>query len=85
MKSVLCLFRQRYNNRLTYQSGIKIIFVSTTIHDAMITPEEYEKRVKSPITDEDDDLKLPIPAVVTIIVLSSLIGIIIVCKAIFGL
>ena len=63
----------------------KSIFVSTTIHDAMITPEEYEKRVKSPITDEDDDMKLPIPAVITIIVLSSLIGIIIVCKAIFGL
>jgi hypothetical protein len=51
----------------------------------MITPEEYEKRVKSPITDEDDDVKLPIPVVVTIIVLSSLIGIFIVCKAIFGL
>ena len=63
----------------------KSIFVSTTIHDAMITPEEYEKRVKSPITDEDDDMKLPIPVVVTIIVLSSLIGIFIVCKAILGL
>ena len=62
----------------------KSIFVSTTIHDAMITPEEYEKRVKSPITDEEDDMKLPIPVVVTIIVLSSLIGIIIVCEAIFG-
>ena len=51
----------------------------------MISYEEYEKRVKSPITDEDDDMKLPIPAVVIIVVLSSLIGIIIVCKAIFGL
>ena len=51
----------------------------------MITPEEYEKRVKSQITDEDDDMKLPIPVVVTIIVLSSLIGIFIVCKAILGL
>ena len=53
----------------------------------MITPEEYEKRVKSPITEdvEEDNIKLPIPAVVTIIVLSSLIGIFIVCKAIFGL
>lgn len=51
----------------------------------MITPEEYEKRVKSPITDEEDNIKLPIPAVVTIIVLSSLIGIFIVCKAIMRL
>ena len=51
----------------------------------MITPEEYEKRVKSPITDEEDNIKLPIPAVVTIIVISSLFGIFIVCKAIFGL
>ena len=40
----------------------------------MITPEEYEKKVKSPITDEDDDMRLPIPVVVTIVVLSSLIG-----------
>ena len=50
----------------------------------MITPEEYEKRVKSPITAdvEDDDMKLPVPVVVTLIVLSSLIGIFIVCKAI---
>ena len=63
----------------------KSIFVSTTIHDAMITPEEYEKRVKSPITDEDDDLKLPVPVVVIIVVIFSLIGIFIVCKAIFGL
>jgi len=53
----------------------------------MITPEEYEKRVKSPITEdvEEDNIKLPIPVVVTIIVLSSLIGIFIVCKAILGL
>ena len=34
---------------------------------------------------EDDNMRLPIPVVVTIIVLSSLIGIFIVCKAIFGL
>ena len=65
--------------------GIKIIFVSTTIHDAMITPEEYEKRVKSQITDEEDDMKLPILVVVIIVVLSSLIGIFIICKAILGL
>ena len=52
----------------------------------MITPEEYEKRVKSPITDEeDDDMKLPIPVVIAIVVISSLIGIFIVCKAILGL
>ena len=58
-----------------------------TIHDAMITPEEYEKRVKPPISaeDEEDNIKLPIPAVVIVIVLSSIVGIIIVCKAIFGL
>ena len=65
--------------------GIKIIFVSTTIHDAMISYEEYEKRVKSPITDEEDDMKLPIPVVIAIVVISSLIGIFIVCKAILGL
>ena len=65
--------------------AIFIIFVSTTIHDAMITPEEYEKRVKSPITDEEDDMKLPVPVVVIIVVISSLIGIFIVCKAILGL
>ena len=63
----------------------KSIFVNRTIHDEMITPEEYEKRVKSPITDEEDNIKLPIPVVVIIIVLSSLIGIFIVCKAILGL
>lgn len=53
----------------------------------MITPEEYEKRVKSQITEEveDDNMRLPIPVVIAIIVLSSLIGIFIVCKAIFGL
>ena len=51
----------------------------------MITPEEYEKRVMSPITDEEDDMKLPVPVVVIIIVLSSLIGIFIICEAIFGL
>ena len=51
----------------------------------MITPEEYEKRVKSQITDEEDDMKLPIPVVVIIVVISSLIGLFIVCKAIFGL
>ena len=51
----------------------------------MITPEEYEKRAKSPITDDDDDMRLPIPVVVIIIVLSSLIGIFIVFKAILGL
>ena len=62
-----------------------IIFVIRTIHDAMITPEEYEKRVMSPITDEEDDMKLPVPVVVIIIVLSSLIGIFIICEAIFGL
>ena len=66
---------------------IMSIFVSTTIHDAMITPEEYEKRVKSPITEEveDGNMRIPIPVVVTIIVLSSLIGLFIVCKAILGL
>ena len=65
----------------------KSIFVNTTIHDAMITPEVYEKRVKTPIPAdvEDDDMRLPIPVVVIIIVLSSLIGIFIVCEAIFGL
>ena len=51
----------------------------------MITPEEYEKRVKSPITDEDDDMKLPIPVVIIIVVISSLFGIFIICKAILGL
>jgi len=53
----------------------------------MITPEEYEKRVKSPITEdvEEDDMKLPIPVVVIIVVISSLIGIFIICKAILGL
>ena len=51
----------------------------------MITPEEYEKRVKSQITDEEDDMKLPILVVVIIVVLSSLIGIFIICKAILGL
>ena len=72
--------RHRYNIRLTNQPEIKIIFVIRTIHEAMITPEEYEKRVKSPITEEveDDNMRLPIPVVVTIVVISSLIGIIIV-------
>ena len=51
----------------------------------MISYEEYEKRVKSPITDEEDDMKLPIPVVIAIVVISSLIGIFIVCKAILGL
>ena len=53
----------------------------------MITPEEYEKRVKSPITEEveDDDMRLPIPVFVIIVVISSLIGLFIVCEAILGL
>ncbi len=53
----------------------------------MITSEEYEKRVKSPITEdvEEDDMNLPIPVVVIIVVISSLIGIFIICEAIFGL
>ena len=51
----------------------------------MISCEEYEKRVKSPITDEDDDMSLPVPVVVIIVVISSLIGLFIVCEAIFGL
>lgn len=53
----------------------------------MITPEEYEKRVKQPdiVEIKDDDMKLPVPAVVIIIVLSGLVGIFIVCEAILGL
>ena len=53
----------------------------------MITYEEYEKRVKPQITveGENHDMKLPIPLVVFIIVLFSLIGIFIVCDAIYGL
>ena len=51
----------------------------------MISYEEYEKRVKSPSTDEDDDMRLPIPVFVIIVVLSSLIGLFIVCEAILGL
>ena len=51
----------------------------------MISYEEYEKRVKSPITDEDEDMRLPIPVFVIIVVLSSLIGLFIVCEAILGL
>ena len=80
----MCLFRQRYDNRLTNQPVIKIIFVIITVLDAMISYEEYEKRVKSPITDEDDDMRLPIPVFVIIVVISSLIGLFIVCEAIFG-
>ena len=49
--------------------------------DSMITYEEYNKKKD----DEIDDLeKLPITAVVIIIVLSSLIGVLIVCNAIYG-
>ena len=81
----MCLFRQRYDNRLTNQPVIKIIFVIITVLDAMISYEEYEKRVKSPITDEDDDMRLPIPVFVIIVVISSLIGLFIVCEAILGL
>ena len=52
----------------------------------MISYEEYERRVNSPITDEDENIRIiPVPVVVVIIVLSSLIGIFIVCEAIFGL
>lgn len=61
-----------------------IIFVIITVLDAMISYEEYEKRVKSPITDEDDDMRLPIPVFVIIVVISSLVGLFIVCEAIFG-
>ena len=80
----MCLFHQRYDIRLTKKPVIKIIFVIITVLDAMISYEEYEKRVKSPITDEDDDMRLPIPVFVIIVVISSLIGLFIVCEAIFG-
>ncbi len=63
-----------------------IIFVIVTLYDTMISYEEYERRVNSPITDKDEDIRIiPVPVVVVIIVLSSLIGIFIVCEAIFGL
>jgi len=46
----------------------------------MIPYEEYNKN-----KDEDDLYeKLPVPAIVAIIVLCSLIGIFIVCEAIYG-
>ena len=47
----------------------------------MVTPEEYTKN-----KDDEEDLgKLPTSAVIIIIVLASLVGVFIVCEAIFGL
>lgn len=48
----------------------------------MITYEEYNKKRNS---GDDTDEKLPITAIVIIIVLLSLVGVFIVCQAIFGL
>lgn len=52
----------------------------------MITREEYEKREKPPIAVdfEEDNINLPMPVVVIIFVLSSLVGVFIVCEAIIG-
>lgn len=46
----------------------------------MISFEEYDK-IK---VNEDEDLHLPTAAVVLVIVLSSLVGILIICEAIYG-
>ena len=85
MKSVL--YPVKVQQSVDKSIDKKSIFVNRTIHDEMITPEEYEKRVKQPdiVEIEDDNMRLPIPVVVTIIVLSSLVCIFIVCEAIFGL
>lgn len=46
----------------------------------MITPEEYNRD-----KEDDEELeKLPTTAVVIIIVLASLVGVFIICEAIFG-
>jgi hypothetical protein len=46
----------------------------------MITPEEYNRK-----KDDDEEMgKLPTTADVVIIVLASLVGVFIVCEAIFG-
>ncbi len=47
----------------------------------MITPEEFNRK-----KDDDEEMEtLPTTAVLIIIVLSGLIGVFIVCEAIFGL
>lgn len=59
----------------------KIIFVKTVVNGLMISPEEYNRK-----KDDDEELeKLPTTAVVVIIVLAGLVGVFIVCEAIFGL
>ena len=47
----------------------------------MITPEEYNREIDY----EEESEKLPTTAVVIIIVLAGLVGVFIVCEAIFGL
>ena len=48
----------------------------------MITYEEYTKNRNH---EDDTDKKLPVTAIVIIIVLLSLVGVFIVCQAIYGL
>ncbi len=48
----------------------------------MITYEEYNKNRNN---EFDTDKKLPVTAIVIIIVLLSLVGVFIVCQAIYGL
>ena len=48
----------------------------------MITYEEYNKNRDN---GDDTDMKLPVTAIVIIIVLLSLVGVFIVCQAIYGL
>lgn len=49
----------------------------------MISYEEYDKRHNN--KDEDDIERMPITLIIILIVLCSLVGIYIVCDAIYGL
>ena len=58
-----------------------VLFVNKKVYMRFVgTHEEYDK-IK---VNEDEDLHLPTAAVVLVIVLSSLVGILIICEAIYG-
>ena len=58
----------------------RLSLYTTAVIGSMITPEEYNRD-----KEDDEELeKLPTTAVVIIIVLASLVGVFIICEAIFG-
>lgn len=68
--------------RVFIQTSKRVSLQIQVIQDTMISYEEYDKKKNS---DDEDYEKLPTVVIVIVIVLLSLVGIYIVCDAIYGL